>query len=130
MSTTTIPRPLADLPGRPCPIAASLEVVGERWALLVVREIRMGSTRFTDIVRGTGAPRDRVAARLKALEAEGVIERRKYQQAPSRYEYVLTGSGRALTPVLDALLDWGVAHAVGPDDPDRERHLKGYRPFP
>ncbi len=68
---TTVP--LAELPGRPCPIAASLELVGERWALLVVREIAMGSTRFSDIVRGTGAPRDRIAARLKALEAAGVI---------------------------------------------------------
>ena len=62
---------LAELPGRPCPIAASLEVVGERWALLVVREIALGSSRFTDIVRGTGAPRDRIAARLKVLEEAG-----------------------------------------------------------
>ncbi|HCB03560.1 MAG TPA: hypothetical protein DEQ43_04800 [Nocardioides bacterium] len=66
--------PLAQLPGRPCPIAASLEVVGERWALLVVRELALGSTRFTDIVRGTGAPRDRIAARLKVLEEAGVAQ--------------------------------------------------------
>ena len=65
MTTATATVPLADLPGRPCPIAASLELVGERWALLVVRELWMGSSRFTDIVRGTGAPRDRVAARLR-----------------------------------------------------------------
>lgn len=122
MSTTAIPRPLADLPGRPCPIAAALEVIGERWALLVVREIRLGNTRFTDIVRGTGAPRDRVAARLKALEAVGVVERREYQQHPRRHEYALTGAGRALGPVLDELLAWGLQHAVSPDDPDRLRH--------
>lgn len=48
--------PLAELPGRPCPIAAALEIVGERWALLVIREIALGATHFTDIVRGTGAP--------------------------------------------------------------------------
>ena len=113
---------LAQLPGRPCPIAASLEVVGERWALLVVRELVMGSTRFTDIVRGTGAPRDRIAARLKVLEEAGVIERRAYQDHPERFEYVLTDSGRALVPVLDALLAWGVQYAVTPDDPDRMRH--------
>ena len=130
MSATATPRPLADLPGRPCPIAASLDVVGERWALLVVREIRMGSTRFTDIVRGTGAPRDRIAARLKALEAEGVIERREYHQSPSRFEYVLTESGRALGPVLDALLGWGLEHAVAPDDPHRLRHAQVQRPLP
>jgi DNA-binding HxlR family transcriptional regulator len=110
---------LAELPGRPCPIAASLEVVGERWALLVVREIVLGSTRFSDIVRGTGAPRDRIAARLKALEKAGVVERRGYQEHPPRHEYALTESGRALVPVLDALLAWGLEHAVTPDDPDR-----------
>jgi DNA-binding HxlR family transcriptional regulator len=114
---------LAELPGRPCPIAASLELVGERWALLVVREIHLGNTRFTDIVRGTGAPRDRIAARLKALEEADVIERRPYSDAPPRHEYHLTAAGRALVPVLDGLLAWGKEHAVAADDPDRDRHL-------
>jgi DNA-binding HxlR family transcriptional regulator len=113
---------LAELPGRPCPIAASLEVVGERWALLVIREIVMGSSRFTDIVRGTGAPRDRIAARLKVLEEAGVIERRAYQIKPERFEYSLTDSGVALVPVLDALLAWGIDHAVREDDPHRRSH--------
>jgi DNA-binding HxlR family transcriptional regulator len=113
---------LAELPGRPCPIAASLEVVGERWALLVVREIVLGSTRFTDIVRGTGAPRDRIAARLKVLEEAGVVERRPYQDNPTRCDYALTDSGRDLVPVLDALLAWGVDHAISTDDPDRMSH--------
>lgn len=117
-------KPLGELPGRPCPIAASLEVVGERWALLVVREIVMGSTRFTDIVRGTGAPRDRIAARLKVLEEAGVIERRAYQDHPSRHDYALTESGRALVPVLDALLAWGAEYAVTKDDPDRMPHYR------
>jgi DNA-binding HxlR family transcriptional regulator len=113
---------LADLPGRPCPIAAALELVGERWALLIVRELMLGKTRFEDIVRGTGAPRDRVAARLKMLEEAGVIERVRYRTAPPRFEYQLTDSGRALLPVLDALMAWGLDHATGPDDPDRERY--------
>ncbi|OBG95464.1 HxlR family transcriptional regulator [Mycobacterium sp. E136] len=120
MSTiTTVP--LAELPGRPCPIAAALELVGERWALLVVREIALGATRFSDIVRGTGAPRDRIAARLRALEQAGVVARSRYQDAPERHEYRLTDSGRALLPVLDALLAWGQAHAVSEFDPDRQR---------
>jgi DNA-binding HxlR family transcriptional regulator len=121
MSRASNPASLAALPGRPCPIAASLEVVGERWALLVVREIAMGSHRFTDIVRGTGAPRDRIAARLKALEEAGVVARRPYQQAPQRFDYVLTTAGRELVPILDSLLAWGLRHAVAPDDPDRRR---------
>ncbi|MFY9918227.1 MAG: helix-turn-helix domain-containing protein [Mycobacterium sp.] len=118
--------PLAGLPGRPCPIAAALELVGERWALLVIREIALGATRFGDIVAGTGAPRDRIAARLKALESAGVIDRTPYSEGPVRYEYRLTESGAALMPVLDALLDWGKHHAVAPDDPDRQRR---YRPM-
>jgi DNA-binding HxlR family transcriptional regulator len=113
---------LADLPGRPCAIAAALELVGERWALLIVRELTMGNSRFEDIVAGTGAPRDRVAARLKALGEAGVIQRRAYQAAPPRYDYQLTDSGRALLPVLDALLTWGRDHAVRPGDPDRHRY--------
>jgi DNA-binding HxlR family transcriptional regulator len=117
---------LATLPGRPCPIAAALEHVGERWALLVVREIALGATRFSDIVAGTGAPRDRIAARLKALEAAGVVARTPYCDGPTRYEYRLTRSGDELMPVLDALLEWGKHHAVAPDDPDRQRK---YRPM-
>lgn len=118
--------PLASLPGRPCPIAAALDLVGERWALLVVREIALGAIHFSDIVRGTGAPRDRIAARLKALENAGVIARSPYQSAPVRHEYRLTESGEALVPVLDALLEWGKVHAVMPGDPDRQDR---YRPF-
>lgn len=118
--------PLATLPGRPCPIAAALELVGERWALLVVREIALGATRFGDIVAGTGAPRDRIAARLKALESAGVITRSPYSDNPVRFEYRLTESGDDLISVLDALLAWGKQYAVSSDDPDRQRR---YRPI-
>lgn len=119
--------PLASLPGRPCPIAAALELVGERWALLVVREIALGATHFSDIVAGTGAPRDRVAARLKTLESAGVVVRSPYQTAPPRFEYRLTESGQDLIPVLDALLDWGNVHAVSSADPDRQRRYSPLR---
>ncbi len=113
---------LADLPGRPCPIAAALELVGERWALLIVRELALGNSRFEDIVRGTGAPRDRVTARLRKLDEAGVIQRIPYRAAPPRFDYQLTDAGRALVPVLDALLAWGADHAVGSGDPDRHRY--------
>ena len=118
---------LADLPGRPCPIAAALGLVGERWALLVVREIALGATRFGDIVAGTGAPRDRIAARLKALESAGIVTRTPYHDGPVRYEYRLTDSGDALMPVLDALLEWGRQYAIAPDDPDRQRRYRQMR---
>jgi DNA-binding HxlR family transcriptional regulator len=102
--------------------------VGERWALLVVREIAMGSTRFSDIVRGTGAPRDRIAARLKALEAAGVV---RCEPSPRgrRHTYGLTESGVDLIPALNALLAWGDRHAVAADDPKRPaRYRKLIKP--
>jgi len=110
---------LAELPGRACPIAASLELVGERWSLLIIRELALGNGRFSGIVEKTGAPRDRVAARLKALEQVRAIARTAYQSSPPRFEYHLTESGRELIPVLDALAAWGLDHAIEPDDPDR-----------
>lgn len=125
MSTT----PLADLAGRPCPIAAAMNVVGEKWSLLVVREIALGACRFGEIVTGTGAPRDRIAARLKTLEAAGIVDRTTYQDHPRRDEYGLTASGRDLLPVLDALLTWGAEHAVASDDPLRpSRYRRFVRP--
>ena len=120
MSTT----PLAQLPGRPCPIAAALEVVGEKWALLTVREIALGANRFGQIVAGTGAPRDRIAARLKSLESAGVLTRTPYQEHPRRDTYQLTDSGRELIPILNALLDWGSHHAIASDDPLRPRRYR------
>lgn len=113
---------LAELPGRPCPIAAAIEVVGERWSLLVVRELHLGAWTFNEIVVGTGAPRDRVAARLKSLMEAGVVERVEYQSSPQRFEYHLTPSGEELAPILTALLKWGLKHVVAPDDPDREAY--------
>ena len=121
------PVPLVELPGRPCPVAATLELVGERWSLLVVREVALGEHRFSGIVAGTGAPRDRVAARLRSLTEAGVLERRQYQSGPDRFDYHLTASGRDLLPVLGALLTWGRAHAVAPDDPERDHHRETLR---
>ncbi|SDT83129.1 transcriptional regulator, HxlR family [Streptomyces sp. TLI_053] len=95
------------LPGRPCSIAAALQVLGEKWALLAVRELFYGNHRFDRIARNTGAPRDRLTARLRALEEAGVVERRAYSERPPRYEYHLTEAGRDLAPLTQALLAWG-----------------------
>lgn len=101
-----------DLPGRPCSVAAALNLVGEKWALLAVREIAFGNKRFDMIARNTGAPRDRLAARLRALEAAGVIVRLQYSEHPARYEYELTQAGLELREVLRALRVWGDKWAV------------------
>lgn len=101
-----------DLPGRPCSVAAALNLVGEKWALLAVREIAFGNKRFDAIAHNTGAPRDRLTARLRALEAAGVVARRPYSDHPPRYEYELTEAGRELRTVLLALRAWGDKWAV------------------
>lgn len=98
--------------GRPCSIAAALQVVGEKWALLAVREISLGNHTFDAIARNTGATRDRLAARLRALEEAGVIERRQYSTRPPRSDYHLTAAGRDLSLVLQALRTWGDKWAV------------------
>ena len=90
-----------------CLAAHALNIMGDRWALLVVREVSLGNHRFTDIAAGTGAPRDRLTARLNALVEVGVLERRPYSTSPPRSGYHLTRSGWDLLPVLQALLQWG-----------------------
>jgi DNA-binding HxlR family transcriptional regulator len=105
MSSDTEPS-LAGGP-RPCKIADALTIVGDRWSLLVIREIAYGVHRFNDIRANTGAPREMLTARLRKLEADGVIARRRYSERPPRDEYVLTDAGAALAPVLRSLREWG-----------------------
>lgn len=105
---------LADLPltVRPCPLAAALDVLGERWSLLALREIGYGVHRFARIAGYTGASRDILADRLRKLDAAGVIERKLYNEHPPRHEYHLTEAGRELFPVMLALYQWGDKWAV------------------
>jgi DNA-binding HxlR family transcriptional regulator len=92
---------------RPCTIASALNVLGEKWSLLVVRELALNVHRFDRIAQNTGAPRDILTSRLRRLEAEGVLEKRLYQEHPPRYEYYLTESGDELRPILLSLAQWG-----------------------
>jgi DNA-binding HxlR family transcriptional regulator len=92
---------------RPCSIAAALTVLGEKWSVLVVRELALGVHRFDKIARNTGAPRDILTSRLRRLEAAGVLEKRQYQEHPPRFEYVLTEAGDELRPILLSLANWG-----------------------
>ena len=97
---------------RPCSIAAALEILGERWSLLALREMAYGVHRFARIAGFTGASRDILADRLRKLEEAGVVERRQYSEHPPRYEYHLTRAGQELFPVMLALRDWGDRWAV------------------
>jgi DNA-binding HxlR family transcriptional regulator len=99
---------------RVCNIAGALDIVGDRWSLLIVREIDFGVSRFNDIQLRTGAPRQILTARLRKLEETGIIERQQYTSAPPRYDYVLTSAGQALRQVLADLRRWGAEYAVIP----------------
>ena len=96
---------------RECPIADAAELIGDRWSLLVIREIGLGVRRFTGIQRNTGAPREMLTARLRKLEDSGVITRQQYSEHPPRYDYLLTEAGQALVPVLRSLRQWGEKYA-------------------
>jgi DNA-binding HxlR family transcriptional regulator len=100
-----------------CTIARALDVVGEWWSLLIVRDAFLGVTRFDDWQRRLGIARNVLSARLERLVEQGIFERRRYQDNPVRHEYVLTHKGRDLAPVLDALRTWGNVHAAPPDGP-------------
>ena len=97
---------------RSCSVANALEVVGERWSLLALREVFFGNTRFDQIAANTGASRDVLAARLKKLVASGVLEKHQYSSHPPRHEYHLTDAGRALHNVLLMLKEWGDAYVT------------------
>ena len=100
-----------DYSDQTCSIAATLEVVGERWSLLIVRNILLGVRRFDALQKDLGIARNVLQARLTRLIEHGVIERRLYQERPARYEYVLTEKGLDLWPTIVALLQWGDKHA-------------------
>ena len=104
---------------RPCSIARTLDTVGEKWALLAIREVFLGNRRFDEMVRRTGAPRDTLTARLRTLVAAGILERRRYSEHPARFEYHLTDAGRDLYPVIMTLMRWGDQYLAGEAGPPR-----------
>lgn len=91
-----------------CPIARSLAELGDRWTLLIVRELFLGTRRFDAFQAQTGASPHLLSVRLKRLEDDGIIERRLYQSRPRRYEYRLTEKGKDLLGVVLALRAWGL----------------------
>jgi DNA-binding HxlR family transcriptional regulator len=94
----------------PCPIARSLERVGEWWSMLILRDALHGYTRFDEFQRSLGIAPNMLARRLNALVEAGLLERRRYSEHPPRDEYVPTARGRDFRPVLFALMAWGNRH--------------------
>ena len=100
-----------------CSIARTVDVVGERWTPMILRDVVLGVTRFDDIQRDLGVARNVLAARLEALVQDGILERKAYQENPVRHDYVLTQKGRELATALLALMAWGDRWADGGDGP-------------
>ena len=99
-----------DYEGQVCSIARTLELVGDRWTLLVVRDVALGRYRFDELQASLGVATNVLTDRLGRLVAEGVLERVRYSERPERYEYRLTAKGRELSVTLLALMQWGDRH--------------------
>jgi DNA-binding HxlR family transcriptional regulator len=105
-----------------CSIARTLEIVGDRWTMLVLRDVFLGLHRFDDVQRDLGIARNVLSDRLARLVEEGVLERRRYQERPERFEYRLTQKGLDLWPVLISLLRWGDKHMAEAGPPRLIEH--------
>ncbi|MGF6283470.1 winged helix-turn-helix transcriptional regulator [Pseudomonas silensiensis] len=99
-----------------CPISRAEAIVGDRWTVLVLRELFMGSHRFDEIQAQTGGTPQMIAARLKNMEADGLVARRPYNERPPRYEYHLTPKGQAFYSVVLALRAWGETWCKSPEE--------------
>ncbi|HEU5154166.1 MAG TPA: helix-turn-helix domain-containing protein [Gemmatimonadales bacterium] len=94
-----------------CPIACSLDLIGDRWTLLIVRDLFRGKKRFSEFLASDeGIKTNILTDRLKRLEEAGLVQRAPYQKHPLRYDYYLTSQGRDLSPVLSAIFAWGRAY--------------------
>jgi DNA-binding HxlR family transcriptional regulator len=106
----------SDYEGQNCSIARTLELVGERWTILILRDVFLGTYRFDELQRDLGIARNVLQTRLARLVDEQILRRVQYQERPPRFEYRLTRKGTDLWPVLVALLNWGDRH-VAPNGP-------------
>jgi len=118
----------SDYEGQTCSIAKTLELVGERWTLLVIRDVFNGRRRFDQMQRSLGVARNVLSNRLQRLVGQGILERRIYQERPPRYEYFLTEKGLDLWPTMVAMLEFGDRHLAEEEGPPlvlRHKHCGG-----
>jgi DNA-binding HxlR family transcriptional regulator len=102
-----------------CSIARTLEIVGERWTLLIIRDAMLGMRRFEEFQESLGIARNVLTNRLSKLVDDGLLDRVSYQERPARYEYQPTSKAKDLLTAVLALMHWGDEHAEGPGGPPR-----------
>ncbi|NND69306.1 MAG: helix-turn-helix transcriptional regulator [Halioglobus sp.] len=100
-----------------CSVARSLAVVGDRWTLMIVRDLFLGAQQFEQLRRSLKISRTVLTDRLNLLEAEGVVRKRPYQEKPTRYRYLLTTKGMDLYPIIMTLVSWGDKYYAGEEGP-------------
>lgn len=106
---TTAAMPAKELPA--CPVETTLMLIGDKWKVLILRDLMPGTKRFGELKKSIGHVSQKVlTAQLRDMEASGLVSRRVYAEVPPRVEYSLTELGRSLRPVLDALMSWGEAY--------------------
>ena len=115
----------SDLAQQDCSMSRSVAVIGDRWTLMLLRDLFLGVRRFEDFERRLGISRSIIADRLKLLVDEGVLRKEAYQDRPVRHEYRLTDKGLALHPVMMAIVHWGDVHYAGEDGPPLIHQHKG-----
>jgi DNA-binding HxlR family transcriptional regulator len=109
--------------GQNCSVAGALELVGERWTLLILREAFLGTRRFDEFQGTLGIARNVLQSRLERLVDEGVLRRERYQERPARFEYKLTRKGVDLWPVIVSLMKWGDKYTAPNGPPVIMRHV-------
>jgi DNA-binding HxlR family transcriptional regulator len=101
-------------PRSPCPITGTLDILGDKWTLLVVRDMFLGKQTYSEFRSSPeGIPTNILADRLKRLEQHGIIDKKPYQQAPVRYAYHLTAKGERLAPLVQEIIKWGLENIPG-----------------
>ena len=105
MEKLTLPR---------CPVETTLTLIGDKWKVLILRDLLPGTKRFGELKKSLGAVSQKVlTAQLRAMEQSGLVHRKVYAEVPPRVEYSLTPLGRSLKPILDAMEDWGKTYQAG-----------------
>lgn len=112
----------------PCPLANALDIVGDKWSLLVIRDLILGARTYSELQQAPeGIPTNILANRLKRLQEQGIIEKQAYQQHPPRYFYHLTDKGNGLKPVLLEMVKWGLEYVPGTNLPEAAARKTGFK---